>query len=679
MAPHKSYSVLALALLWVLIVPGIIGGAQASPAVDLGRSVSIPINVILVGFDRRELDTASLSWSGSGKNLPFSITNSVLDSGNSTGVIFYPKYTISLAPTIFKDRFVSYLQSIAKSVHDKNPWFGEYQVDRQNPDYYNSVPVAIDYVVYNASLVEEWLWNHLREIGGSPENGWTIILANLPELPSIDFSDIEAFLNTNGWTLPKSKPHYYGISPSDEDLGYALRYRDFMNAWGGHHRMWFVDLSAGPVFNSQWEDLPLQAALDDNNIDLSTDFGRNWLTGYLADYISQATYNFIAPNFVYYPQYSPKYQVEVLVLDDRNSTDKKDIAIKETVNRDTIVAALRDLVPYSTVEVNVHFLDVSQELNELIKAHYKYTDSWIEGSIFISPQRYGVIDVRPIYKYVLDNPTKFESDHPSSENTVTIPVYAFAFSNQTYFTYTYKWLIGKVDYETGALLGITLNDAIMISLNQWEFTRGEHIAPAQPGKGEGFTSTIIHEVGHAFGLMHPHQYGNIGDFIFSPMGYFTNDYKFGQIDKDALQRAHVDQIYIETERLLGQMETHFDPSGLSSQARSKLAEVDSAYAKMEYADALPLVLAAYKLAKQAVETTAPVIMIYAVGGAAVGLALVVLAVAVMRRVPSIKGTAKTQPYVRGPVLCSSCGREIRPQTTFCRHCGARQAPSHQSN
>jgi hypothetical protein len=679
MAPRKGYCVLVLVLLWVLIVPGMTGAAQASDAVGPGRSVSIPIKVILVGFDQRQVDTASLTWSGSGKNVPASVTNSILDSGNSTGVIFYPKYTISLAPSVFKDRFVTYLKSIEKSVHGKNPWFGQYQVDRQNPDYINSVPVAIDYVVYNASLVEEWVWNHLQEIGGNPESGWTIILANLPELPSIAFSDVRAFLGTNGGELPKSKPHYYGISPSDEDLGYALRYRDFMNAWGGHHRMWFVDLAAGPVFNSQWEDLPLQVAVGDNKIDLSTDFGRTWLTGYLADYISQATYNFIAPNFVYYPRYSPKYQVEVLVLDDRNSTDKKDIAIQETVNKDTTAAALRDLVPYSTVEVNVRFQDVGQELHELIKANYKYSDSWIEGSIFVSPQGYGVVDVRPVYKYILDNLAKFGSNASATENAVTIPVYAFAFSNQTYFTYTYKWLIGKVDYENGALLGITFNDAIMISLNQWEFARGEHVDPVQPGKGEGFTSTVIHEVGHAFGLMHPHQYGNIGDFISSPMGYFTDDYKFGQIDKDALQRAHVDQIYMETERLLGQMETRFDPSGLSGQARSKLAEVDSAYTKMEYADALPLALAAYKLARQAVETTASIMTVYAVGGVAIGAALAVLGLTVVRHMPRRKEAVKTQLYAQGLIRCNSCGKEIRPQTTFCRHCGVRQAPNPQLN
>ena len=676
MALRKSFCVLALVLLFALTVPGMTGGSQAATVLGPGRSVSIPIKVILIGFDQRQVDTAYLTWSGSGKNLPVSITNSVLDSGNSTGIVFYPKYTVSLAPTAFKRSFVSYLHAIEKSVHGANPWFGQYQVDSQNPDYYNSLPVAIDYVVYDANLVEEWLWNHRQDIGGYPENGWTIILANLPELPSIDFSDFRAFLSTNGAELPKSRPHYYGISSSDEDLGYNLRYRDFMNAWGGHHRMWFVDLSAGPVFASQWEDLPLQVALGDNNIDLSTDFGGNWLTEYLADYIYQATYNFITPSFVYYPRYSPKYQVDVLILDDRNSTEKKDVAIQETVNRDTIAASLRDLVPYSTVEVSLRFQDARQELHELIKAHYKYTDSWIEGSIFASPQRYSVIDVRPIYKYVLDNSATFASNVRTTENAVTIPVFAFAFSNETYFTYTYKWLIGKIDYETGALLGITFNDAIMISLNQWEFTRGEHVEPAQPGKGEGFTSTIIHEVGHAFGLMHPHQYGNIGDFIFSAMGYFTNDYNFGQTDKDALQRAHVDQIYMETERLLSQTNAGFDPLGLV--VRSKLAEADSAYAKMQYADAIQPVLAAYQLAclRALIAILIPATAIYVIGAITIGA---VVGFVVARQTVRRKESVKTQLYSQALIRCSSCGNEIRPQTLYCRHCGARQTQSPQAN
>lgn len=192
---------------------------------------------------------------------------------------------------------------------------------------------------------------------------------------------------------------------------------------------------------------------------------------------------------------------------------------------------------------------------------------------------------------------------PSMVNgTMIIPVFAFAFSNETYFSFTYKRYIGDRDWETGALTGEALPEAAFVSVNQWMFTRGDQVTPYQPTKGEGFTQTIIHEVGHEFGLMHPHQYGDIGDFIFSPMGYFTDDYVFGQIDKDSIQRAHVDQIRMETEKLLNQF-----PSGsaISDQIRSKLSDADSAYLQTRYSDAIPQALAAYRLAIQSMSVQTP--------------------------------------------------------------------------
>ena len=300
----------------------------------------------------------------------------------------------------------------------------------------------------------------------------------------------------------------------------------------------------------------------------------------------------------------------MFILDDRTRAERDAVPIQNTVNRNAMIAAWQDLVPYSNVTVNLSFQDVPAPLHDVITSSYKYTDSWISGSIFAAPERYGVVDLRPVYKYVTDNFATFAPNvrHAHSDSygtfdrnvvhdTMTIPVFAFAFSNQTYFSYTYKWLIGDTDWETGALLGIALPEAAFVSFNQWEFTRGDYVDPPQPGKGQGFTQTIVHEVGHEFGLMHPHQYGDIGDFVYSAMGYFTDDYAFGQIDKDAIQRAHADQLYMDIQSLLAGSSM----TDLVNQARSKLAEADSAYAKMDYASAVQTLLAAHQTAEQAAQ------------------------------------------------------------------------------
>jgi hypothetical protein len=268
------------------------------------------------------------------------------------------------------------------------------------------------------------------------------------------------------------------------------------------------------------------------------------------------------------------------------------------------------------------------------------------GAVFATPERYGIVDLRPVYDYVLKNFATYEKNPRISAGLITIPAFAFAFSSETYFSYTYKWIIGKTDWETGALLGIAMPEGAFISLNQWTFTRGDQITPPQPGKGEGMTQTIIHELGHEFGLSHPHNYGNIGDFITSPMGYFTNDYKFQLYDKEPLWRAHVDQLYIQTKVLLSKA-----PAGtLMSQAQSKLAEVDAAYSQMKYADAIAPVIAAYNFAAQATgapllqsplpltlttqvttaPTTSPLLMALVVG-IIVGGAIALIAVLTLKR------------------------------------------------
>jgi hypothetical protein len=609
----KHLRLLAIIVLASLMIVNVPASSKVSATPVIKRISPIPINVVLLGFDASQINPNYLVWNGTLKNLPSEVQNVVSDgfNSNSTGVIFKPEYKVSFAPDSFKQDLLTYLTSIERQARGPDPWFLYYSKDLVNPDYYVGTPVSINYVTYDANSVEEWLWSHLPSLGVRTDNGWTIIVDYLPQLPSINFYDAQQFLKNSGGRTPPppptTKPHYYSIPVTDSDLGYMFPKRDFMKAWGGHHRMWFVDLSAGPVSlqstNTAWDDLPLQVVVADNNIDLASNFGKNWLTEYVADYVFDATYSFVARDFVYYPRYSPEYQIDINILDDRTDMETSQVPILKTVNQYVIATAVKDLVPYSNVTVNLHIQNTTQALHALIGSEYKYTDSWIWGNTFSSPLRYGVVDLRPIYRYVLDNFNQFEPTiSTGSPSRRTIPVFGFAFSGQTYFTYTSKWNIQKTDWDTGALLGLSFDEGVFISLNQYEFTLGQDSSPPQPGKGRGFSQTIIHELGHEFGLTHPHDYNSLGDFFYSPMGYFTNDYKFGISDKDSIQRAHVDGLYLQTEMILSSDPKGSSNSGLINQARSKLMQVDSDYAKLDYADAIRPVLAALQLAQEAAAT-----------------------------------------------------------------------------
>jgi hypothetical protein len=368
-----------------------------------------------------------------------------------------------------------------------------------------------------------------------------------------------------------------------------------MSGWGGVHRLWFNDLSAGPCFMTYPEELPVQIALRDNNYDLHSSYGKLWFSEYLADYVSQATLNLITPPLLYDPVFSQTYSFDVHIFDDRNPAEKAGVDIRSSVSPDLIKKAFQYLVPYSKINVAVTFEDLAKypDLQAVVKSSYKYADSYTYGVEFASPLRYGIVDTRPIYQYFQNNINTFEPHYRRDRTEFTVPVYAFAFSNETSMAFTGKWLIEPIG-------GVALGDAAFVSDSQSEFVRGDQITPPQPDKGLGFTHDIIHEAGHMLGLPHPFDYGPVGNFIQTPMSYFTWDYSFGQADKDALRRAHVDSIYLGVQLTMNQLaQKGVDVSPIFTQLR----DVDAKYNQMDYEGALALVLKAESTANSMASTS----------------------------------------------------------------------------
>jgi hypothetical protein len=643
----------------------------AKAQTNLTRQVTIPVKVVLVGIDPAYVNLSYIVWPG---NLPTTTEGQVLQpppGGTPTGVIYNVSYSFTFASSDFKSKLESYLQSIQVIQNKTNLWF---YYPTLTPTGYVSFSnyYSVQSAFYDANKVENWLYSNQQDVGGFPSNGWTLLFLNLPELPSYDFKNYHDFLINQRYAPPNGTAHYYSVVEQDTDLGYQWKTRGpYMTGWGGVHRFWFDDLSAGPSDWTYPEDIPLQIALPDNHIDLTTPYGKTWFTENLADYIWQATWNFVTPFFVYTPQYSQTYSFHIHIFDDRTPSEKQQVNIRSTVDPQKIKSAFQNLLPYSNIDVSLTFDDLSNYpgLQQVIASNYKYTDSFTFG-VSGQPLQYGIVDARPVYQYLLDNIQSFEPSVQRDASEYTVPVFAFAFSKDTLFTFTYKWMIAKPQSDIKALLGVALGDIALVSISQREFTWGDQVYPPEPGKGYGFTQTIIHESGHMLGLPHPHNFGNVGDFILTVMGYYTNDYVFGQSDKDALQRAQVDEVYLQVESMLQKLSSE-NAFGVDS-IRSQLSQADQEYSEMNYPAALNTALQAEQAARTSLLT--------ALGGALQPLILVVVGLVigfvvawvVFRRRPAL-GVRSTSATVVSPsriMFCPACGCPVHGNE-YCFQCGAK--------
>jgi len=549
------------------------------------RDVQIDVKVIFLGMDQQNVQEQYLLW-----NSPQTRYQLTVIPGVGTDTTYSIKYDFSFAPRTFLQEFASYLNSVAKVEKRTNVLWNETYFTIQGSYFlnYTHYPVNATNTYYPADQVESWLLEHAQEYGGLEPNGYTLIMADLSrELPSLTREQFQALSARETVTLT---PHFYNKTFTDHDLGIQLN-RRFMTAWGGHNRFFFMDLSAGP--GSAAEQLPLQLAASTNQVDPTNPYWPSWLTQYLADYITGAVYNVFLPDFVYPLNYAQTYRVKVFVLDNRTSGKPR---IESTVDEKEITTQLGSLLPFAHVEVEVHYHELS-DYPELFKVVRSSTSPSLVG---ITP----IVDARLVYDWLSESGSgKIRQFAKITRNTETydIPVFVFAFGGDYNFGFTYKELIAKdLDFDR-TIWGVSLYDMVLISHSEDDLHRGDLVAPKQAGLGFGFTNTVIHEVGHMLGLMHP--FATYSDptenFVSSVMAYYPYEDAFSQFDKDALLRGYADQLIRDSTQLLSS--SPFDLINWSSinSAQSKLSDAETAYDEMNYTRAAESAYTAYVSASQA--------------------------------------------------------------------------------
>lgn len=561
-------TVLVIVLILLTPVPPALSSARADQTATIPtRTVPLTIQIVLIGFDPHTIDQDYLTWKG---NVVQNSVNNVLSTGNITGISYELTYNFVYTTPEFQQKLTRFLKSIQEKKLLYNPWF---RATTQN-------------FLYNASKVEDWLVANNANYGGFPTHGYTFVFANLTNLPSVTENQL---LTDNPMN---ATPHYYRTQYVDKDLDYRIRYRDFSVAWGGRSRLWFIDMAAGPEYWT-WSNsesvphIPMQIAIDLFKLNVHTLYGKQWLTQFLADYMYDAVLNLAVPAFTYQPVYSRTYRIVLNIIDNRTQSEKEQVPIEKTIHPGLVKQAFEDLLPYSEIQMETKLISAS----DVPSLQAAIIENTVTPPSNLAIGRY--VDARPIYRYLQQHLSEFVGSVRRDSTEFTLPVFAFAFSSGIYFGFTYKWYVATLKADENSFLGVSLGDMALIGMTQNEFQRGDNVNPPQPGKGIGFTQALIHEAGHSLGLMHPHQFGYLEDFESSAMSYWSWEYRFSQFDKDAINRAHADQLILTAQSQLADAENalngRFD-FGLATVritlANALLAAALSKYNSMQYVDAV---------------------------------------------------------------------------------------------
>lgn len=555
------------------------------------RTAPLEIKVVLIGFDQSLIDKEYFKW-----NSPERRYQLFQIPGISTNTEYSLTYEYVFPDKTFTNEMVHFLNSNAKKELRQNViWnMSHFKINTRYYWNYTHFPVRSSNTFYAADGVENWLVQHQSDYGGVPKNGYALVLADFSaHIPS---ATVDQFRLALQGKEVEFTPHFYNKTYEDSDLRIMLN-RRYMTAWGGHSRLFFADLSAGP--EEAAEQLPIQIASAANSIDLSNPYGKAWLNQYLADYVWGAVYNLFAPDFVYPINFSSEYKVKVLIIDNR--TDTADPPITKTFDPDAAAKELQVLVPWGRVTAEARYVRVA-DYPELAGVIANSRSPATYGNAPYSP----AVDARPVYDWLSENGQGHIKDFMEikrDSQEYDIPVFAFAFTGDYQFGFTYKELVGQEPEFDRTIWGVALYDLVLISHATSDLKRGDtwRTDPPQPGRGFGFTNTVIHEVGHMLGLMHPFQtsYDPTENFVASVMAYYPYEQGFSVFDRDALTRGQADQLLRATEQVLAETPFLILNQPDIADARSKAESAEKAYSSMEYGDAVRYALDALVAASRA--------------------------------------------------------------------------------
>jgi len=532
------------------------------PGAFVVQQQTIPVEVVLVGYDRRQVDEGALL-----RQLPRTYTPVVRYpqayglNGRSLGLEYQFRYRVRYTSRAFEDDFFAFL---SKTGTEGPPTIFQ---DAYNAQARNVLDVEGPVLYVDGPAVESYLAAKLGD-----RRGYTIVFINWYGRSDFRF-------------------HVYTKTDDpDPDTGYdfgTLRGSRKMIAWGGSaSRTWFYDLSAGP---------------------------ESWTNNWIVD-DDQQEYH-MPPVWEYrVGGYRPASQLSVdlglvarfvgidLLFTTSPLYDPL-VTAPDTGGGKVVHISMQEDDPAS---IGADFVDPRRTRLELRRFQPYY------------PWRVGLSDHRPIdpeakRSFDIFADTLVADDCWNAYGSTFAQLYCYFSEQLARYVPSY----GPRDY-VGEIFAFNTTDEAMGSRagllgyadDNWIDGTQTHVfmfdTPALRDAGFGFTATGIHEFGHHIGLSHPHDgwdselgldFGPSGPFEFAWSGdeshtvmhYIALSNSFGTFDRDNQYRWETAGYLNWANAILGDLQDHPRRNEVSALLREADALAGAAlvsFRKWEYLEAV---------------------------------------------------------------------------------------------
>jgi hypothetical protein len=486
------------------------------PGEFVTQQLKVPVRVVLIGFGDEVDRSVIREWLPAVSRPSVRYPQFYGLNGRDLGLEYAFQYSVLRKGKRFEDDFFRYLSRIgAEGPRTVYQTF----YNNQNTNVLD-VPDKVLYI--DAKKAEAWLASQDR----CDENGYTIYFVNWYGRPDFRF-------------------HLFTKSDAaDPDTGFAfgkLQSRGVV-AWGGtSSRSWFYDFSAGPEWNSANYVVDSEDLDGDGNAEYRMPVIWEYsYSGYRAPELLSLDMGllarFVGLNLLFTssPLYDPlvtapepfgRKIADLTMLEDNPDPSQKGMSFIDPAFASSKLSAFE---PYYRWRVPLRAVDPIDDGAKQTLATFTLTD------------------VQPGCWESLGTPFGQPFCYFDEKRAAYVPEYG----PRDYVAPVFNF--NTTDDGMGAQFGLLgfADDNWVDGTQSFVFTFG---APAYRSFGYGFTSTVVHEVGHHIGLSHPHDgydpefgldYGASGPFYFAWVGdesdtvmhYISLSNGFGVHNRDNMYR-----------------------------------------------------------------------------------------------------------------------------------------------